>query len=163
MPAKKVHEDEGAELMKYELGYHLVPSLGPDDLALRVGELEKLIEKAGGAVYVKGAPQPFILAYTMRRLRGGAWEAYDTSFFGWMRFTALPERMPELKASLAQSQWIVRSLTFSLDGSEEDTPKLFRPQPVTLEPTTITKREVKEEKVEVSEEVLEKQIEEMIT
>ncbi len=163
MPAKKAHEDEGAELVKYELGYHLVPSLGPDDLALRVGELEKLVRKAGGEVYAKGAPQSFILAYTMRRQRGGAWDAYDTSFFGWMRFTALRERMPDLKAALAESPWIIRSLTLSLDGSEEEAPRLFKPQTAHVEPTTIAKREVKEEKGEVSEEVLEKQIEEMIT
>jgi ribosomal protein S6 len=165
----ETHEDKDVVLSTYELGYHLVPSLSEDDLALRVGELMKLVTENGGNILSEGAPEPFTLAYTMKRLRGGKWEKYDTSFFGWVRFEAPAEALPVVKEVLEQSEYLVRHLILKLDAKAlAPAPEPRKPQPVELkevetEPKQLEKKQDKEEdKGEVQEEELDKQIEDLI-
>ncbi len=164
------HEDKDVvEFQKYELGYHLVPSLGEEDLALRVRELMEAVTAIGGKVLSEGVPQPCPLAYTMRRLRGGVWEKYDTSFFGWMRFEAAPEGAGALHDALAHNAYIIRSLTLRLEGKAlAPAPEPRQTQPVALkevaaEPKVLEKKhDSEEEKGDVSVEELDKQIEDLI-
>ena len=165
----KAHEDNTAdERATYELGYHLVPSLSETDLALRVEELMKVIADHGGNILSEGAPQSCNLTYTMRRLRGGTWEKYDTTFFGWMRFEAPAEALPAVKAALEANEHLVRHLLLKLDAKALAlAPEPRKPQPVELkeveaEPKALEKKHVEEEKGEVQEEELDKQIEELI-
>jgi len=163
------HEDKGVEeLNTYELGYHLVPSLSEDDLALRVEELMTAVTKAGGNILSEGAPQSFQLAYTMKRLRGGTWEKYDSSYFGWMRFEAPSSALGELKEVLEHHEHIIRHLVLRLESKAlAPTPEPRAPRPVKLEevetePKQLEKKQDTEEKGEVSEEELDKEIEELI-
>ncbi len=166
----KEHEDkEVVEFQTYELGYHLVPSLSEEDLALRVRELMEAVTAVGGKVLSEGVPQPCTLAYTMRRLRGGVWEKYDTSFFGWMRFEVSPEGMDALHEALAHNAHVIRSLMLKLEGKAlAPVPEPRQAQPIALkevaaEPKVLeAKRESEEEKGEVSEEELDKEIEDLI-
>lgn len=162
MTENTVHEDKDVELQKYELGYHLVPSLGEDDLALRVDELKKLITSLGGTLGVEGAPQSFVLSYTMKRLRGGKWDKYDSSFFGWIRFEALRERTAELEETLRTNEFFIRHLLVKVDTLEAAIPAIKQEEVVVQHQPLVKKSEV-EEKAEVSEEQLDKQIKELIT
>ena len=163
----ETHEDED-RVQLYELGYHLVPSLSEDDLALRVADLQKKIAALGGNIHSEGAPQSFQLAYTMHKLRGGKWDRYDSSFFGWTRFEASPEGMDELKEELDHNEHLVRYLLVKLDKDALLPPKERKPKPVELkevvtEPKPLEKKTDKdEEKGEVQEKELDKQIEELI-
>jgi ribosomal protein S6 len=167
----KKHEDkEVVELQKYELGYHFVPSLGEEDLALRVRELMEAITAVGGSIMSEGAPQPFTLAYTMKRQRGGVWEKYDTSYFGWVRFEAPREGMGELKDTLDHTEHLIRHLIMKLEKQAlAPTPEPRQIQPedikevVPTEPKVFEKKQDDEEdKGEVQEEELDKQIEDLI-
>jgi len=160
------HEDK-AEAQLYELGYHLVPSLGEDDLALRVADLQKKITALGGKIHSEGAPQSFTLAYTMHKQRGGKWDRYDTSFFGWTRFEAAPESLPELKDDLEHNDSLVRYLLTKLDPDALLPQKVYKPKvdlkEVKTEPKQLEKKQATDEpKAEVSEAELDKQIEELI-
>lgn len=168
MAVKKVHEDKDvAELFTYELGYHLVPSLGENDLALRVTEIQKVITTEGGSVISEGQPQTCALTYTMRKMHSGRWDKYDTSFFGWIRFEAPAEAMHALKDHLDHHEQLIRYLLLKLDAAA------LAPNPVrsipTLEgsevavpPKTLEVKQNTEEEGEVSEEELDKQIEQLI-
>lgn len=161
------HEDKGEELQAYELGYHLVPSLGEDDLALRVSELVKAATKDGGTLIAEGYPQPFVLAYTMRKLRGGRWDRYDSTFFGWMRFRNAPETIEALKEMLDHNEHLVRYLLVKLPAVALTPAPVRQPKPielveVTTEPKQLEKKRDTEEKGEVSEEELDKQLEHLI-
>ncbi|MBP9760453.1 MAG: 30S ribosomal protein S6 [Candidatus Pacebacteria bacterium] len=165
------HEDmvaEEVELQQYELGYHLVPSLSEDDLALRVGELMQVITNAGGKIVSEGAPQACTLTYTMKRLRGGRWEKYDTTFFGWVRFSAPAEVVLALKEVLEHAEYVVRHLILKLDAkalAPAPTPRVPRPTEVVevaIEPKQLESKHDEETKVDVSEEELDKQIEDLI-
>jgi len=166
MAEKTTHEDKEKTVVLYELGYHLVPSLGEDDLALRVTELQKAITAEGGSIISEGQPQTCTLEYTMRKMRGGRWYSYDSSFFGWIRFEAPPEAMVVLKDMLEHNEHIVRHLIVKLD------PIVLVPEPVraprkestevAVEPKALVHKQDEEEKGEVSEEELDKQIEQLI-
>lgn len=164
----KTHEDKDVERATYELGYHLVPSLSETDLALRVEELMKVVADNDGSILSEGAPQSCNLIYTMRRLRGGTWEKYDTSFFGWMRFEAPAEALPTIKAALEVDEFLVRHLLLKLDAKALAPAPERKPKPVAVkgvvetEPKQLEKKQDEEEKGEVQEEELDKQIEELI-
>ena len=162
----ETHEDKG-EMQLYELGYHLVPSLGEDDLALRVGDLQKKITSLGGKIHSEGAPQSFTLAYTMSKLRGGKWDRYDTTLFGWTRFEATGDVIPPLKEELDHKDEMVRYLLVKLDRDALLPPRVYKPRvdlrEVETKPKQLEKKQtVEEPKGEVSEAELDKQIEELI-
>lgn len=156
------HEDKGKQAT-YELAVHFVPSLSEDDLALRVDELKQAVQKAGGAIVADQYPQSFVLAYTMRRLRGGKYDKYDTSFFGWVRFTAPSADIASLEDLLGHSENIIRHLLFKLDNAAlKPQPVVVRRSPDLTESKVIEKKQVVEEKKDVSEEELDKEIEQLI-
>jgi len=159
------HEDKSGQF--YELGYHLVPSLGEDDLALRVEELQKKVASLGGSIQSEGAPQSFTLAYTMRRMRSGKWEKYDSSFFGWTRFSLPASKIPELKEELEHNEYLIRHLLIKLEKEALTPPKVRKPRPIELKevetaPKALEHKHDVEKKGEISEQELDKQIEELI-
>lgn len=167
MADKTIHEDKEKTVVVYELGFHLVPSLGEDDLALRVTGIQKAIIAQGGSVLSEGQPQAFTLAYPMRKMRGGRWDHYETSFFGWVRFEAPTDGILGFKDFLDTNEFLVRYLLIKLD------PIALVPEPVReprrevsgeveVEPKALVKKQDEEEKREVSEEELDKQIEQLI-
>ena len=166
MTEKETHEDGDKKTVLYELGYHLVPSLGEDDLALRVTDLQKAITAEGGSVKSEGEPQAFKLAYSMRKMTGGRWSHYDSTFFGWVRFELDPKAMKALKEELDHNEHIVRYLIIKLDPSvltSESAPVLRSEiKEIETEPKELVKKQDEEEKGEVSEEELDKQIEQLI-
>ena len=127
------HEDKATGAPLYELGYHLVPTLGEEDLALRVADLQKKITELGGSIHSEGSPQSCTLAYTMRKLRGGKWEKYDQTFFGWTRFHLPPEGMSALKEDLEHNEFLVRYLLLALPKDALLPPKVRKPRPIELE------------------------------
>lgn len=168
MAETKAHEDEDVAKVTYELGYHLVPSLGEDDLALRVGELQKAISAAHGSIDSEGYPQSFVLAYTMHKLRGGKWDRYDSSFFGWIRFELPVEEMVAFREALDHNEHLIRYLLIKLDAAALAPAPVRAPRreggEVATEPKALVKRQDEEDKgEEVSEEELDKQIEELIS
>ena len=161
------HEEIGEKRNSYELGYHLVPSLGEEDLALRVDELVKVVTQGDGALISEGAPQHCNLAYTMRKQRGGKRDAYNTSFFGWVRFEAHSKEMARIKEALDYNENIIRYLLIVIgsealvapvvpvSGKEADFTE------VTIS-KTLKKKRVVEKKVAVSEDELDKELEVLI-
>jgi ribosomal protein S6 len=166
MADSETHEDRADEFEKYELGYHLVPSLGEEDLALRVGELKKAVETAKGKIISEGYPFSFVLSYTMKKLRGGKWDKYDSSFFGWVRFEAPRDTIVAFREALDHNEYLIRYLLIKLDPialAPAPAPRRIVTGEVVTEPKALVKRVVEEEKTEVSEVELEKQIEQLIS
>ena len=166
MTEKEMHEDDDKKTVLYELGYHLVPSLGEDDLALRVTELQKAITAEGGSVKSEGEPQAFTLAYPMRKMIGGRWNHYDSTFFGWVRFESNPDAMDALKEALDHNEHVVRYIIIKLDPTVLTAESVAEARPeiieVETEPKELIKKQDEEEKGEVLEEELDKEIEQLI-
>ncbi len=158
------HEDNGVELTVYELGYHLVPTLSEDEIALRVGELQKGIAKLGGGIIADKLPEHFVLAYAMRKMTAGKWDNYDESFFGWIKFEAPALATGEWKQELEKNEAILRFLLIKTTREDPTIVPLFNKKEELLvdlekplEPTAPTAPVS-----EVSDAELDKQIEELV-
>jgi ribosomal protein S6 len=154
------HEDKGNEPVVYELGYHLVPSLGEEDLALRVGELKKVITDAGGTVFAEGAPEMVDLAYTISKQIAGTNQRFTSAYFGWLKCEVLAETIPNISATLAQNSILVRYLLVHSDRVENV--PLAKIRTHTIDDVIVHRPDVSSDAGEVSEEELTKAVDEMV-
>lgn len=122
----QTHEDKASELVVYELGYHLVPTLTDDELELRVQELRSLIGQAGGTILHEGFPERHDLAYTIRKSILGAYQKFDDSYFGWFKFEGMPEGQGAFKEGLDHFNDLVRYIVVktNADAYEPTAPKI---------------------------------------
>jgi len=161
-------ETAGAdETRVYEVGYHILPSVPEENLEDVVAVVRNTIEKAGGSFITEGAPQSIKLAYTMYVNRGGAHEAYDRAYFGWIKFEAEGNAAVELNEFLKTNEQILRYFIFKTVREETrasvKAPKLREVKRTdTIESTPKRGAETPDKSGEVSEEALDKSIEELI-
>ncbi len=77
---------ESTENQVYELGYHILPTVVADDLESEVAKLRSAIEKRGGSFVSEGTPEMTTLAYPMFINNGGKKTKYEQAYFGWIKF-----------------------------------------------------------------------------
>jgi len=153
-----------AILRIYEVGYHISPNVKEEDLDSIVGGIRAVIEKAGGSFISEGAPALTRLAYPMEVLEGEKHVEYDRGYFGWIKFEARIEVAHMLEAALKQSKDIIRSIVFQT-VREDTRAKMKAPQlrEVKRADIKMTPRRVEEASGPVSEEQLEKALEDITT
>jgi hypothetical protein len=104
-------------------------------------------------------------------MRAGKWDTYDTSFFGWVRFTVSAEEITSLKDTRDQSEFVMRYFLMKLPkeallvpapANRRSSPAAEVGGELQVEPKVLEKREDEEVKTAVSEEELDKQIEQLI-
>jgi ribosomal protein S6 len=156
-----------AETVVYELGYHIIPATQDGDVESVVARLRASIEKAEGVFVSEGAPQKVMLAYPMAVWNNGKWTKYSEAHFGWIKFELSPNHINEIDTLCKEDKEVLRFLIHKT--VREDTRVNVR-QFVLKEvkrtdtiKSNINKPEVSEAKEEVSEEKLEKAIEELVT
>jgi len=82
---------EGKNTEFYEVGYHLVSTISEDKVGPEIAKLRQAIESRSGSVVAEEWPKKTELAYTISRREGGKRAKYDSSYFGWIRFTMKAE------------------------------------------------------------------------
>ncbi|HEY1037681.1 MAG TPA: 30S ribosomal protein S6 [Candidatus Paceibacterota bacterium] len=70
----------------YELGFHFVPTLSEDEVAVQFSHLKSLIEKKGGTFISEETPRMINLAYEITKTVKAQKKHYSTSYFGWVKF-----------------------------------------------------------------------------
>jgi len=70
----------------YELAFHLVPSLGDDNVGKVFEEITKLVEKNKGKIVSKSEPALLNLEYTMEKIVDAVKSKYNTAYFAWIIF-----------------------------------------------------------------------------
>jgi ribosomal protein S6 len=103
------HEDK-ADRLVYEIGYHLVPTLSEEDVALRVGDIQKLVSGHDGGIVAEEFPQMMDLAYTMRKMIAGRWEKYDQAYFGWIKFDTTPHEALAIEEEIRAFDFVLRHI-----------------------------------------------------
>lgn len=165
--ADDTHEDK-SEAGVYELGLHFVPTLGEEDLMLRVEEIKKSIADLGGVIIAEGTPEHIALAYTMRKQMRGKWERFDDAYFSWIKFEITPEHAAIIKEQAQHNEHLLRFLLVTTVREETFVPYSLRKDelfaPVETESSVIEKPKSEEEtKGEKPNEVeLDKHIDELI-
>lgn len=157
-------EGTGA-LRVYEIGYHINPNTKEEDLDTIVAGIRSVIEKNGGTFISEGAPALTRLAYGIDVREGEKHVEYDRGYFGWIKFEAKIEVAAALEEALKRSKDFIRHIVFQT-VREDTRAKMKAPQLREVKRTESVKpvlRRVEEASVPVSEEQLEKALEDITT
>jgi ribosomal protein S6 len=122
MPAAEAAVDTTDEVVSYELAFHLLPTVAEEEVKTLESELQSLITNAGGTVGLTEAAQRFDLAYELTKMIDGKYRRFETAYFGWIRFTALPESVEALMQEVEAMPAVLRSLLVRLTRQEEANP-----------------------------------------
>lgn len=145
----------------YEVGFHVVPTVGEDGVPAVVEKIRALL---GNAEIIKEeAPRKLTLAYTIERSNSGKREKYNEAYFGFIKFATDKSAIPALMQTLTAMREVLRFLL--VESVREDVVKPRRAIFTSdrLEGETIQKPVATPEKAgEVSEEELDKSLEALV-
>ncbi len=79
------------ETKMYEIGYLLSPLISEEKLDEEISALRKLIEDRKGFIMNESRARTQSLAYPVK--------GFNSAYFGWIKFAASPEVLPEIKIS----------------------------------------------------------------
>lgn len=94
----------------YEVGYHIVPSVSPENLPKEVDAIKAVLGGVKATVISEEFPKLRNLAYEMVKVIGPNRRRYDTAHFGWIKFEAGADTMVLIKKALDANENILRYL-----------------------------------------------------
>lgn len=103
-------EQDDSEARVYELGFHIVPSVGDEGLSKEIEAVHAVIAKNGGNIVSEEQPQLTRLAYPLQRDIARKRHTFDTAYFGWVVFEAFPKGAHAVKEAMRHNEHIIRSL-----------------------------------------------------
>jgi ribosomal protein S6 len=113
---------DGEEARLYELGFHIVPTVGDDKISYEVDAIKGVLESNGAKIISEEQPQLMKLAYPMRAEIDRRKYTYASAYFGWMHFEATPEKAHTIKGRLARNEHILRFLLIKTVTEGADVP-----------------------------------------
>ena len=115
------------ERKTYEVGFLLTPSLSEESLGVELARIRDEIEKAKGAIVGEGYPALRPLSYPIAYRVGGVKQQLQQAYFGYIKFTLVPEEVLTVKAGLEKVETLVRFLIM-IAGKENPAPIRRVPQ-----------------------------------
>jgi len=102
---------EAAEGLRiYELGFHFVPTVSEDEIAVQFSHLKSLIEKRGGTFIAEGTPEMVSLAYDITKTVKAQKRHYSSAYFGWVKFEINPDEIAGLEKEVKAFDPVLRFL-----------------------------------------------------
>lgn len=162
---QEAENEEGGEPQVYELGYHLIPTLSPDEVLKGVEALTFTISKHGGSPFAEENPKHMNLAYPFTKRQEDKNTSFTSSFFGWVKFDIIPEKVPALSHDILARKDMLRFIIIKTvrDYTPIEHKQLFRE--VVEESKPISKPKVappKKSAEPISDAELDKTIEELV-
>jgi len=162
---KEISEDEEPKV--YEVGFHIVPTIAEDDISPAVNTIRDLIESVKGVIISDGNPSLVKLAYPMDHIVANKKSIFDSANFGWIKFQTLAENVATIKDGLEKNENVFRFIIIKTVRENTLARKpAFRAKKSTpatnsdLSTDTAKKEKVKKE--DISEEEVDKAIEELV-
>lgn len=94
----------------YEIGFHLAPIVGEDNIAHEVSLIRDALDKIKAEVVSEDLPRLCPLAYPISKVIKGAKRTFKEAYFGWIKFEADGEDMASLKEVVEKLENILRFL-----------------------------------------------------
>jgi len=95
----------------YEVGFHIVPTVSPENLPKEVDAIKAILEKEKATIISEEFPKLRALAYQMVKVVGPVRHKFDSAYFGWIKFEGSKDVVAELNKALTASEKILRFLT----------------------------------------------------
>jgi ribosomal protein S6 len=159
----------------YEVGFHIIPHVSTEELMAKFAGIKSLIQKSGATIISEDSPKNKNLAYTLFRMIGGIKQKFNNAFFGWVKFEAPSSSIKTIKQELDKNESVIRFLIIKTvrENTIASLNKLVVREKVPMPATDDAKSTIKEKnkevlrktgiKAKISEEEIDKEIEEMIT
>ena len=145
----------------YEVAFHILPSLGEEDMMAKYEEIKGLIVKHDGNITQEGTPSMMDLSYTMIKVIDNKHERFDTAYFGWAKFEIGAQDVVALKEEFDQNVQILRFLIVrTCEETETQTPTILKEEK--MPEKKIEALHEKEEAAPVVEAELDDKIKEMV-
>ena len=160
MENKETKVDSGEkEIQIYEVGYHIIPTVAEDHLGAEVSRVREAIEGHGGLILGEEYPKNVDLAYPMVKVFSNKRTTYHTAHFGWIKYQNDPGQMKAVDAALKADESLLRFIVVKTVRENTMAPKkVFTPK----HDEAPRSEEKAEEKPPMSEEELDKTIEELV-
>lgn len=94
----------------YEVGFHIVPTVSPENLPREVDALKAVLMKNGAVTISEEFPKLRPLAYTMIKAIGPARNRCDSAYFGWVKFEAPKESVTAIDKEFKANEKVLRYL-----------------------------------------------------
>jgi ribosomal protein S6 len=152
----------GTDPKVYEVGYHIIPTVGDERVGAEVTAVKDIIEGAKGVIFAEEFPKQIDLAYPMTRVRQNKRATFHSAYFGWMKFEATPEAAVAIDKKLKENDQILRFILIKTVRENTMVPKkMLRERKEEIlrgeEPV-----EPKKEELKMSEAEIDKTIEELV-
>ena len=167
---ENIDQDE-VESQIYEVGFHTVPSVEEVNLPKEVDAIKSLIEKNGGFFISEEMPKKIALAYTIVKNIDGKIQKFDSAYFGWVKFEMKTDKILNVREEMDLNKNVLRYLIIKTVKESTLTPKDLFAKTEAPKKLLPVGRQAKPEKtkpvdvekqVPVSEEDLDKTIEELV-
>jgi ribosomal protein S6 len=149
------------EFQVYEVGFHILPNVPEEKLPEVVSKLAGGIAKEGGNIISEEFPKIRALSYDVQKRVETKYLSFSKAYFGWIKFEMIPASVEAFKKEIERNGDILRFII--VKTARENTMSFIKPPMVGREnkKEEIVKKAPKE-KVEASEEEIDKSIDELL-
>lgn len=149
----------------YEVGFHILPTVPEEKLQEVVLKLEDLINKNGGTIISQEFPKIRALSYEIKKRVETKYLSFNKAYFGWIKFEILPVLIDKIEKEIKNNDNVLRFII--VKTVKENTMHIFKSPVVNKENikeeiAKIPKNVNVQEKVEMSEEEMDKSIDELL-
>lgn len=156
------------EVLVYELGYHLLPTIDEADVLTSVAKIKSLIDEREGNIISEEMPKLISLAYDISKSVNTKKLKFGKAYFGWVKFEMDPAKILDLKNKIESLSEILRMIVIkTVKENTIHTPKIPMFKKENREGAMITSKDFSAspeeiEKTEISEEEIDKSIDELV-
>ena len=113
------------EVLVYEVGYHLVPTIDESDVLVHSSKIKSLIEEKGGVIISEEMPKSMALAYEISKSVNTKRQKFNKAYFGWVKFEMDPAQVLDLKNKIESLSEVLRLLVIkTVKENTIHTPKI---------------------------------------
>ena len=123
--AEAQHEFDEQEIARYELAYHVLPTVTDGEVSSVRDRIAAHITKAEGEIFDEETPQHFDLAYSIDKYLEGKHRKFTSAYFGWIRFSLNRSEVEALTSEVEADKELLRTLLIRLNKTEEAAPFYF--------------------------------------
>jgi len=84
--SKKATVAKNSEEKIYEVGYHIISSVSEENIPSEVEKIKAYLAKEKAIIIGEEAPKLRPLAYSIKKVFGGAYKTFDKAYFGFIKF-----------------------------------------------------------------------------
>lgn len=155
-----MEENNENDRLVYEVGYHILPTIEESAVVEEAEKIKSAVVEKGGSVISEETPKIMNLAYDISKSVNAKRQNYGKAYFGWIKFEAEPGVLADIKDQIDAMGSILRFII--VKTVKADTMRSQRAPFFKKENNKDKNEEDNDEAIEISEEEIDKSIDELL-